>query len=448
LAAVGPRAPGFRTGLVAIFPQYHGKRLPLVVTELPGGILYALQNDGKAMLVALADVLAPISISEFLDVFRARKRLHVVTTDPNRAETLLSWREINTLLSERALDENVIIMRDGTLIPRQFYTSKNGKGLNVSAFHDLLSQGVSLIVNSIDRLIPQIRQLAASVEREMRVKTQVNAYLSFSKGGAFKPHLDGHDVLVLQVHGSKRWQIWKAELPYPIENRSNLRLSKAPEQEVELAPGDVLFIPRGEPHSAAVFGNNSVHLTINLRTNTGIDFLDHLRRQAIDDPILRMDLPWHASAEELIAHDTAVKNRLHKMIQAASITQFLLESDLSRSPDWQTAVSGAFPNKEDILRLTLRRRIPLPDVTPGTEPQALTIGGEVQRLSPACIDVLRWLFDHDPATLGEISAGISSRHGQDSTEVAIRELLRLGFLFMNPSGDREAAARVSDHAHQ
>ena len=179
--------------------------------------MHRLSNERKPMLATLADLLAPVSTSEFLEVFRARKRLHIAASDPTRAETLFSWRDIDTLLSEHALDENVRLMRDGVLVPRQFYTSNEGKRLNVRAFHDLLPQGVSIVVDDVHRSIPQIGQLAAAIEREMGIHTNVNAYLSFSKGGAFKPHWDFHDVLVVQVHGNKRWRIWNAEVPHPVE---------------------------------------------------------------------------------------------------------------------------------------------------------------------------------------------------------------------------------------
>ena len=104
-------------------------------------------------------------------------------------------------------------------------------------------------MNAVDRSIPQIRQLAAAIEREMGIQTHVNAYLSFSKGGAFKPHWDIHDVLAVQVYGNKRWRIWKGVVPYPVENADDaaINASVAPDDEIELAPGDVLFIPRGEP---------------------------------------------------------------------------------------------------------------------------------------------------------------------------------------------------------
>ena len=127
-------------------------------------------NGRKPMLATLADLLAPVSTSEFLEVFRARKRLHIAASDPTRAETLFSWRDIDTLLSEHALDENVRIMRDGVLVPRQLYTSNEGKRLNVRAFHDLLPQGVSIVVDYVHRSIPQIGQLSAAIEREMGIE--------------------------------------------------------------------------------------------------------------------------------------------------------------------------------------------------------------------------------------------------------------------------------------
>jgi hypothetical protein len=94
------------------------------------------------------------------------------------AETRLSWQDIDTPLSAHGLGENVC---DGVLVPRELYTSNGGTRIKVGAFHDLLSQGVSIVVEKIDRSIPQISQLAAAVEREMGIKTQANAYLSFSK---------------------------------------------------------------------------------------------------------------------------------------------------------------------------------------------------------------------------------------------------------------------------
>src|SRR5438093_9034797 len=188
------------------------------------------------MLATLADLLEPVSLYELLEGCRARTRLHISAADPSRAETLLSWQEIDTLLSGHGLGENVGIWRDSVLVPRQFYTSNGGKRLKASAIHDLLTQGVSIVVDGVHRSIPQISQLAAAVEREMGIETQVNAYLSFSKGGAFRPHWDIHDVLAVQVHGRKRWRLWKAVIPHPVELSDSVPTdtNTAPDQEIEL----------------------------------------------------------------------------------------------------------------------------------------------------------------------------------------------------------------------
>ena len=149
-----------------------------------------------------------------------------------------------------------------------------------------------------------------------------------------------------------------------------------------------------------------------------------------------MDLPRHLPDEQSYAHEAALKRQPHRLIDAASMSQFLLQGNLSRLPGLQTAVSGALPQMDDLLRLTLRRRVPLPEVVPGGGPQPVTIGGEARRLSAASIDVLRWLFDHDPTTLRALHAGQISRHGQDSFEAGIRELQRFGFLRVERSALR------------
>jgi hypothetical protein len=134
------------------------------------------------MLATLADLLAPVSLSEFLEGFRARRHLRIAASDPTRAETLLSWQDIDTLLSAHGFGENVGMWRDGVLVPRQFYTSNGGKRIKVRAFHDLLASGRQHRCGKGRPLNSAVSQLAAAIEREMGIQTQVNAYLSFSRG--------------------------------------------------------------------------------------------------------------------------------------------------------------------------------------------------------------------------------------------------------------------------
>lgn len=388
------------------------------------------------MLATLANLVAPIPVFEFLDALRAGRRLHVRASSPTRLAPLLPWQDIDALLAMLARADKLVVWRDGQPVPRQFYTSGEDARFNPRAFHDLVAHGVSVIVNEIHQSVPRIGHLAAAIERELGIQTQVNAYLSFSKGGAFKPHRDWHDVLVAQIHGSKRWQIWNADIAYPVKPMARLKGNDSlpPDQVIELAPGDVLFIPRGEPHAAAVASGLSVHLTIGLDHMTGLDFIDHLREQAITNTLLRMNLPRHSSEAETIAHETAVKQALHRLIDTASVAEFLRTDDLSRRPYLHTAVAGMLPQMDDLLCLTLRRRIPLPDRANDGAAQPVTIGGEVCHLAPVSIDVMRWLFDHGPALRRALDDAMAPQYGQASVETALRELLRFGFLAVNIIG--------------
>ena len=392
-------------------------------------------GQSRARLTTFADLLAPVSTPEFLEVFRARKRLHVAASDLTRAEALFSWRDIDTVLSAHMLDDSVTLMRDGVRIPRQLYTSNEGKWLNVRAFHDLLPQGISIVVDHVERWVPQIRQLATAVEREMGIRTGVNAYLSFSRGGALKPHWDTHDVLIVQVHGNKRWHIWNAEVPHPIDlGKFDARV--APDQEVEMAPGDLLFIPRGEPHAAAVSAKHSVHLTISLLSKTGLDFFDHLRNEAAKDPLLRMDLPRHSSDEKASAHEAAVKHSLHRLIDAAGMSQFLREDDLRRVPAPQTAVSGALPQMDDFLRLTLASPYSDPSCRLGRRAAAYCNRRRGTSHFPSISRRPSVAFRSRPGNVSRASPRIDTALWTGLFEASILELLRFGFVaIVNPCTD-------------
>jgi hypothetical protein len=404
------------------------------------------------MINTLADLLAPISVFDFLDAFRAGRRLHVRTNESKRLEMLLPWQRIEAVLdwgastdrtantffdqSARRSTPHLIIMRDDVEIPRKFFTIEDR--FSVRAFHDLAKQGVSVVVNFIDMVVPTIGLLAASIERDLSVKTWVNAYLSFSKGGAFRPHRDDHDVLVAQIHGSKKWQIWNADIKHPVGNKmkgSKINVDLPPNDVIELGPGDILFIPRGEPHSAAVSSKISVHLTIGLSHMTAIDFIDYLREQAHKDVLLRMNLPRHLSEEETSAHESAVKRSLTDLINRTKVAEFLQADDQRRSPYLHAAVTGTLPKRNDVIQLTLRRRIPLPNVVTDGAAQAVTIGQEVCSLSPVSISIIAWLFDHGPASRSALDDAMVPQYGETKLEEGLHELLRFGFLSIAENTD-------------
>jgi hypothetical protein len=376
------------------------------------------------MLSTLAELLAPVTVPAFFEAVHGRTGFHVKAADERRAQALLPWDDIERLTSTPAVLAEADLMKDGMLVPAQLYASEDG--LDVRAFHDILGQGASIVIKDIARWVPGIDRLAVAVERELGVNTVINGYLSFSSGGAFRPHWDRHDVLIVQVHGRKLWRLWDAPLPDPVRRSSESKYAPTapPASEVELLPGDVSFIPRGQPHAAIVSGESSVHLTIGLNTLNGIDFLQHLRVAAEGDEFLRADLPLAARATDtaLRLHEEQLKRRLHQLIEAVSVADFLREGDLTRAPSRRTWLASATPRPADLLRLTLRRRVPL---APGP---SVIIGGQPVMLTAASVAAIDWLFEHDRSSRAALTEALAARYESSDIDAAILQLMHGGFL--------------------
>lgn len=111
--------------------------------------------------------------------------------------------------------------------------------------------------------------------------TQINAFASLAGMGAYW-HWDAQEIFIVQVRGRKRWRFAANEyLEWPtnggqagVERLSEFRHQltnpdrpvEAPKQwqTVELAPGDVLFVPRGYWHSTENI-EESLHLVLQMQ---------------------------------------------------------------------------------------------------------------------------------------------------------------------------------------
>ena len=171
------------------------------------------------MIRDLASLLAPLPEQSFLEHFLEKKRLHVSYREPERAVQLLPWATINQIIEWDVLpaDRFKVMRAANRLPPLMFRQQEGSQRLRAGPLQALLSQGTSLVINSIDEIVPEIGRLNDAIERRLAHNVGVNAYLSFGRGSAFKAHWDLHDVLVVQVHGSKRWRSYGTPIPFPDE---------------------------------------------------------------------------------------------------------------------------------------------------------------------------------------------------------------------------------------
>jgi hypothetical protein len=129
-----------------------------------------------------------------------------------------------------------------------------------------LAQGAACVLEGLDILEPQINELAAVLDRA-HAATFCNATAFFSQKGneAYRGHLDTDDVLVIHLAGEKRWRLYQRQKPRRINlNEMNEAQMGAPDAEVVMRAGDVLYLRSFTPHRVETLSPYSLHVSFDL----------------------------------------------------------------------------------------------------------------------------------------------------------------------------------------
>jgi 50S ribosomal protein L16 3-hydroxylase len=95
-------------------------------------------------------------------------------------------------------------------------------------------------------------------------------------GGSVGPHTDQYDVFLLQVEGSRRWQIAETFNPALLQDcELNVLQSFTPEQEWVLEPGDMLYLPPGVAHHGVAL-DQCMTWSVGMRAPSTADLLQSL----------------------------------------------------------------------------------------------------------------------------------------------------------------------------
>ena len=139
---------------------------------------------------------------------------------------------------------------------------------------------------------PELRPLSPALDRlaralEVLLHQPVTASAFWSRGGMRAPvHFDDHDLLVVQLRGSKRWYV--ATRPSELHNTWKTSpvatLELGAHESFELQPGEIVYLPRGTNHTVDA-DSGSLHvsigftpLTVREAVNAAIDHLSDLDR--------------------------------------------------------------------------------------------------------------------------------------------------------------------------
>ncbi|WP_318245982.1 JmjC domain-containing protein [Sphingomonas sp. R647] len=257
------------------------------------------------------------------------------TSNRDAFRALVPWSHFNALLeSDRLFDDRTRVVRRGRDLPREMW-SQIGPDFKRVAFTDQLQrfcqEGLSLSLGQIHHDVPAIAGLVTMLEHALPARVQTNLYASFGRESAFRAHYDPHDVLVLHLHGRKRWSCFG---PRPDSCADTTLVGDEHlgpvVWEAVLEPGDILYLPRGEVHRATVEGDAAMHLTNALSWPRESDLFKWLAAEGSTAINADADVPVYGSEEDLTRYEADLRARLHRLADTLDLRAFIESSTQRR----------------------------------------------------------------------------------------------------------------------
>ncbi|MCW3848952.1 cupin domain-containing protein [Sphingomonas sp. LB-2] len=379
------------------------------------------------MIRSVADLCHPHDPALIEAAMLELRRVHLSTDRAAAFARLLPWDVFNMLPSRAMLLESELrVIQRGRdawfdlLVPRTRVDVE--RKLSARALHDLCEQGMSMVLNRVGRHVPRVAALNAMIERHFRASTDVNCYASFRRESAFPPHFDPHDVLVLQIHGSKRWFCHGQPHRFPLD-RQRFPVGDDPgpvEAEILMRPGDLLYLPRGEVHWAETVGEASMHLTVRIQPPRPSDLLPWLAAIAEREEAGREDINALAGDEARAARTERLQAVLRALADGLDLNRFAAEIDRDTGPMRPINLGHMQELRPGTLVTpSLRRRVPL-------DGPRVAIGGKPVQLGPDERAVLAELLARDSATIAELEKALP----QTATGDAVAGLARKSLVFL------------------
>ena len=219
-------------------------------------------------------------MERFLAEHWERQPLVVPRAEEGRFDDLLSTGDVERLITETGIREPAFRLVKAGEAVSGYATDLSWRPSPFTAVADVprvldeFERGATIVLQGLHHLWLPLARYCRRLEAFLGQPVQANAYFTPAGSQGLPVHHDTHEVISLQVAGSKRWLVYEPVLELPLKNqryRSALGEPGKPMLDVTLRAGDTLYLPRGWLHQALTSDEDSLHITVGVNVRRWID---------------------------------------------------------------------------------------------------------------------------------------------------------------------------------
>ena len=347
---------------------------------------------------------------------------------------LLTLDDVDRFLTTRALRTPFFrLVQAGQRIAEAAYTRSGRAGsrdvtgiADPAAVVSLFEGGATIVLQGLHRWSEPVMRFNRSLELELGHPCQVNAYVTPAGAQGLELHHDPHDVFVLQAFGHKRWEVH----PAPGE-------SARPPLDVDVEPGDTIYMPARTPHAASAQATVSGHLTVGVHVTSWRDVLAGAwTAAAAADPSLDDPVPagWVRDSTGLVDELTDRMRLATERLLLTDASGILADrADRFLSVRAQLArgsiAESAWPTEVDDATALRRRPGSVCEIRHRDGSLVLLLGDRRLHLPAWLEPAMRHLSESEAFRLGELADVVPDAR---SRAVLARRLIREGLLTAAP----------------
>lgn len=217
-------------------------------------------------------ILGNTPVPEFVARYWQKEPL-LIRNSATRVRGPTTTDELFALACDEEVESRVVLFDR----PGGIWTCESGP-FEAQQLSELPERDWTLLVQAVDQWIPEAGALFSEFAFLPRWRLEDVMVSYASNGGGVGPHFDYYDVFLIQVSGSRRWQVGRrCDAHTPLLEHPSLKLLAEFDEVTrhDLETGDVLYLPPGISHWGTATSDDCVTYSVGFRAPSHRELVEH-----------------------------------------------------------------------------------------------------------------------------------------------------------------------------